>query len=79
MEDNRPRYKGVCPVCGADLWICMSIAMMGFGINLGHGSCHTCKAFLHLTFNVERQEFDTEPWEDYIDRERYRSILRKLL
>ena len=26
-ENTRKRYKGVCPVCGKENWICKSIAM----------------------------------------------------
>ena len=70
IEDTRPRYKGICPICGAELWICKSIMMAGFGFNMGHGSCHECNTFLHLTFNEERNEFDTETWDDFMSRER---------
>lgn len=37
-ENTRKRYKGVCPVCGKENWICKSIAME-MGINTGHGAC----------------------------------------
>lgn len=65
-EDARKRYKGVCPVCGKENWICKSIAME-MGINTGHGACLGCKTFLHITFNPERQE-----------RQRHRGSLSEL-
>ena len=27
-RDKKPRYKGICPVCGKTNWICKSIADM---------------------------------------------------
>lgn len=36
-QDKRPRYKGICPECGHELWICKSI-FMEMGINQGAGS-----------------------------------------
>lgn len=63
-EDKRKRYKGVCPVCGKENWICKSIAME-MGINTGHGSCLGCHTFMHIKFNPERQEMDLERFEDY--------------
>ena len=33
-QDKRPRYKGICPECGRELWICKSI-LMEMGINQG--------------------------------------------
>jgi len=70
IKDTRLRYKGICPVCGAELWICKSIMMIDFGQNMGHGSCYQCNTFLHLTFNEDQQAFDTETWDDYMKRER---------
>lgn len=59
------RYKGICPDCGGTLWIRKSIAQsMGLS-NLGHGTCVHCKAFLHLEFNEDKQEFDCMNWEEY--------------
>lgn len=70
-KDTRPRYKGICPVCGKENWICKSIAME-IGINAGTGSCLGCGTFMHITFNPERQEMDLERFEDYMGSERAR-------
>ena len=35
-KDTRQRYKGICPVCGKENWICKSLAME-MGINTGVG------------------------------------------
>lgn len=67
-SDSRKRYKGICPVCGKELYICKSLAML-MGINTGHGSCLECGTFLHMEFNEERQEMDLEPFEEYVKRE----------
>ena len=64
MEANK-RYKGTCPECGGTLWIAKSIAQNLGIINLGHGTCVHCKAFLHLEFNEDKQEFDCTNWEKY--------------
>lgn len=77
-EDTRKRYKGVCPVCGKENWICKSIAME-MGINSGHGSCLRCKTFLHIAFNPERQEMDLERFEDYKKTKKVRNNIDKLL
>ena len=37
-QDKRTRYKGICPECGRELWICKSI-FMEMGINQGAGRC----------------------------------------
>lgn len=49
-KDTRPRYRGVCPVCGKENWICKSI-LMDLGINSGTGSCLGCGEYMHITFN----------------------------
>ena len=67
-SDTRKRYKGICPVCGKELYICKSLAML-MGINTGHGSCLDCETFLHMEFNEQRQEMALEPFEDYVKRE----------
>lgn len=68
-HDTRPRYKGICPACGGDLYICKSIAQeIGLAPFLGHGTCPKCGKFLHLAFNEERQEFDCEAWEEYMKK-----------
>lgn len=64
-SDNRPRYKGVCPVCGKVMWICKSWAME-MGINIGAGTCAGCGTLIHMTLNAETQEMDLERYEDYI-------------
>lgn len=76
-RDNRKRYKGVCPVCGKENWICKSIAME-MGINTGHGACLGCKTFLHITFNPERQEMDLERFEDYEKSQKARDDVDKI-
>lgn len=67
IKDDRRRYKGICPICGKENWICMSIAME-MGINSGHGSCLGCGTFMHIQFNAERQEMDLEPFSVYETR-----------
>lgn len=54
-QDKRPRYKGICPECGRELWICKSI-LMEIGINQGAGRCLHCKTFLSIRFNEEEME-----------------------
>lgn len=66
-RDKKPRYKGICPVCGKTNWICKSIAME-FGVNTGIGHCLWCNAFLNVKFNEERQEMELEIYEDYLKR-----------
>ena len=56
-RDKKPRYKGICPVCGKTNWICKSIAME-LGVNTGIGHCLGCNTFLNVKFNEERQEMD---------------------
>ena len=68
IKDNRQRYKAICPICGKENWICMSVAME-IGINSGHGSCLGCGTFMHIQFNAERQEMDLETFEEYVKRE----------
>lgn len=43
-KDTRQRYKGICPVCGKENWICKSLAME-MGINTGVGRCLGCDTF----------------------------------
>ena len=76
-EDARKRYKGVCPVCGKENWICKSIEME-MGINTGHGACLGCKTFLHITFNPERQEMDLKRFEDYEKSQKARDDVDKI-
>ena len=66
-RDKKPRYKGICPVCGKTNWICKSIAME-LGVNTGIGHCLGCNTFLNVKFNEERQEMDLEIYEDYVKR-----------
>lgn len=33
---DEKRYKGICPVCGKELWICKSVAMQ-IDWNVGTG------------------------------------------
>lgn len=46
-KDTRQRYKGICPVCGKENWICKSLAME-MGINTGVGRCLGCDTFCTL-------------------------------
>lgn len=64
-EDKRPKYRGICPVCGKEMWICKSWAME-MGINTGAGTCPGCGTLMHITFNADREEMDLERFEDYI-------------
>ena len=68
MGGGIPRYKGICPVCGAVLWIQPSIAMSEGWHNGGHGSCFQCKTFLHLVFNPDEKEFEAEEFSKYAKR-----------
>ena len=76
-EDARKRYKGVCPVCGKENWICKSIAME-IGINTYHGAYLGFNTFLHITFNPERQEMDLERFEDYEKSQKARDDVDKI-
>lgn len=40
------------------------------GINTGYGSCPDCEAFLHITFDEERQEMDLERYESSCEQTR---------
>lgn len=68
MAGDIPRYKGICPVCGAVLWIQPSIAILEGWHNGGHGSCFKCNTFLHLVFNPDKEEFETEEFSRYAER-----------
>ena len=52
-QDKRPRYKGICPECGHELWICKSI-FMEMGFNQGAGRCLNCNTLISIQFNEER-------------------------
>lgn len=65
MEDNRPRYKTICPACGKEMYVCKSIAMEMGMPDLGHGSCWNCNTSLHLEFNEEKQEMIATPWKEW--------------
>lgn len=65
-ETAEKRYKGICPRCGKEMYICKSIAMFS-GINTGTGTCIGCGLFMHIKFNQERQEMDLEPFEKYAE------------
>jgi hypothetical protein len=67
-KDTRPRYPGVCPYCGTLIHACMSIAQQIGWHNSGVGTCYKCKKYFHLTFNVEKKEFDTETMEDFREK-----------
>ncbi len=59
--DNK-RYRGTCPKCGHELWICKSIGMQ-LGINIGHGRCPECDTFMRISFDGKKQEMQMEEWE----------------
>ena len=61
-KDTRPRYRGVCPVCSKENWICKSI-LMDLGINSGTGNC--LGEYMHITFNPYRQEMKLQRFADY--------------
>ena len=61
-QDKRPRYKGICPECGHELWICKSI-FMEMGFNQVAGRCLNCNTLLSIQFNEERQEMDLAKME----------------
>ena len=61
-QDKRPRYKGICPECGHELWICKSI-FMEMGFNQGAGRCLNCNTLISIQFNEERQEMDLAKME----------------
>ncbi len=68
MENQQKRYRGQCPFCGKELWICKSI-LMEMGINTGGGSCIGCGKYLHIAFDKVKQEMQCEPFEAYVERE----------
>lgn len=63
-KDTKPRYRGVCPLCGKENWICKSI-LMDLGVNSGAGSCLGCGEYMHITFNPYRQEMELQRFADY--------------
>ncbi len=65
---DEKRYKGICPVCGKELWICKSVAMQ-IGWNVGTGICTGCKTLLCIEYNPERQEMDLMEVEKYVERQ----------
>jgi hypothetical protein len=78
LPDNRPRYPGICPHCGKELDICLSILQQDFGnYDLGFGSCIYCQKSLHLTFDPENKRFITEPWGDYLQKIERENSLQK--
>lgn len=69
--DNK-RYRGTCPKCGHELWICKSVGMQ-MGTNIGHGRCPECDTFMRISFDEEKQEMQTEEWET----EKYKDEMMK--
>ena len=68
-KETRPRYPGICPKCGAKFWATKSMGMEFFGMNdFGGGQCKSCNTHMHLTFRPETQDFDAEPYGDYLRR-----------
>lgn len=63
VEDNRKRYKIICPYCGKVQYACKSI-MHEWGIeDAGHGGCLDCKGFMKLLYNAESDTMTAEKWE----------------
>lgn len=65
-ENSRPRYKAICPNCGTELWVCKSMAMEMGILDMGHGGCLKCGAFLHLEFDSEKQAMKASCWDEYM-------------
>lgn len=63
--DKRPKYRGICPKCGKEMWICKSWAME-MGINTGAGTCPRCGILVHIKYNEKSGGMDLERFEDYI-------------
>ncbi len=69
-EDNRKRYKCVCPICGEVFWACKSIFQESYAMHeFGAASCIKCKTFLRLTYHPESNTMSTA---------RYKPIVKKL-
>jgi hypothetical protein len=65
-EDNRPRLKCTCPVCGNIFYACKSILMEAFGVNSGSGSCPECSTFFHLEADENNKSMVLTKWDDYL-------------
>lgn len=58
-----------CCQCNHPFQIRPSLSMQ-MGRNTGHASCPNCKTFLHVEI-LEGDEAWTEPWDQYVQREKY--------
>ena len=67
-HDIRPRYKGVCEACQGDLYTCKIIAQAAGPYIPGHETRQDCGFSPHLVFNKDRQEFECETWENFIEK-----------
>lgn len=62
-EDNRMRYKIICPCCGSVQYACKSIFQeMGLR-NAGRGGCLECKEPMKLIYNPEADTMQADKWE----------------
>lgn len=68
-KDLYERYDCTCAACGAEFQFRPSISM-SLGMNRGHGTCHKCKAFLHLEItDEENAKGRSQLWDDYLKKE----------
>ena len=63
MEDNRPRYKAICRVCGEVMYVCLSIGQSMGMLDFGSGRCLDCKEKLRFTFNPEELTMTATVWK----------------
>lgn len=69
-QDLLERYDCTCAKCGAEFQFRPSISM-NLGINRGHGTCHKCKAFLHLEIIDETTgQGRSQLWDEYLEKEK---------
>lgn len=63
MEDERKRYKIICPYCNKTLYACKSIAHTIGMTDLGHGTCLYCNGFMKLTYSSATDSMKAEKWD----------------
>jgi hypothetical protein len=52
-QDNRKRYKIICPYCGRVQYACKSIFHEMGVYDAGHGICLRCDGSMRLKYNPE--------------------------
>lgn len=62
MEDNRKRYKIICPHCQKVQYACKSILHEMGMYDAGHGTCLECKNLMRLRYNPETETMQAEKW-----------------